>query len=171
MIKLKKYFIITMFSTGIGTTLSVAIYLLFVRGSFNLLQPFAIRLSNPIYNATISILIYCAFGIAVYSASELFKEYDRAVNHNVYRVIGSFFMSVTIFSVLEMLSIYPISESFYQVKDIYISEIGINSFILHFFLVPVFECFTIYLIVYIVLWLFYHRQVSKLNKILKNSKY
>lgn len=162
--KIKKYFIVTMVSVGIGTTLSTLIYLLFGRGSFNLLQPFSVQLENPIYNATIGILIYCAFGSAVFSAYELFQDFE---NRKIYHVFGSYFMNVAVFSILAILSLYPLGQPVNLVWSIYFNELGPNSFLLHFVMFPVIECVVIYFVVYVVLWLSYLRQVRRLNKLVK----
>lgn len=167
MSKIKKYFIVTMVSTGIGTTLSAIIYLLFGRGSFNLLHLFSVQLENPIYNATVAILIYWAFGITVFSANELFQDVK---DHKLYHIMLNFFLNVTIFSLLAMLSIYPIGEPLDQMKNLYINQVGLNSFMFHFIIVPITESFVIYLVVYTSLWLAYRQQVRKLNKALKAKK-
>lgn len=169
MSQIKKYFIVTMVSTGVGTTLSAIIYLLFGRGSFNLLHPFTMPLSDPIYNATLGILIYCAFGIAVFSANEMFKENNIDVSRKTYHVIKHFSINAIIFSALAVLTSYPIGVSVQQVWNYYTSDMGTNGLLMNFLIGPIIEAFVIYLIVYAVLWLVYRRQVRKLNKVLKKK--
>ncbi|MGB2575323.1 DUF3021 family protein [Leuconostoc citreum] len=170
MSKIKRYFIVTMVSIGIGTSLSAVIYLLFGRGSFNLLHPFTMPLSDPIYNATLGILIYCAFGIAVFSASEIFRENNIHATSKTHYVIKHFSINVIIFSALAVLTSYPIGVPVPQVWTYYTTDIGTNGLIMNFLIGPIIEAFVIYLIVYISLWLAYRRQVRKLNKVLKNKK-
>lgn len=158
-----------MFSTGVGTTLSAVIYLLFGRGGFNLLHPFTMPLSDPIYNATLGILIYCALGVAIFSASTMFKENNIDASRKKHQVIGHFLINVAIFSALAMLTSYPTGLPMQQVWNYYTSNIGTIGLIMNFFVGPIIEAFIIYLIVYTVLWLVYRRQVHQLNKIIKDK--
>ena len=76
-------------------------------------------------------------------------------------------MNVAVFSILAILSLYPLGQPVNLVWSIYFNELGPNSFLLHFVMFPVIECVVIYFVVYVVLWLSYLRQVRRLNKLVK----
>lgn len=168
--KFKQRLTVAMMSIGICTTLSVFLYLTLGRGSFNFIQPFTMMLSDPIYNATLSILIYAIFGVSVFTAINLFKDQNTSTQRQHKNIIRHFLISTMTFALLGFLTSFPVGTPLNHVwAYYYASGLTITNTIVNILLIPVVESLVIYLLVYLGLWLFYRHQIKQLNQIIKSN--
>lgn len=146
-------------SISIFTVLSAILYAVFGRGSFQLINPFTMALSTPIYNASISLLLYAMTGLYFFYFITLIKN-DK-LGFNKWTLVH-FIVSVVSFSVVGFLSGMPINASMDVLVSYYTSVSWVNLI-----KYPIIVTLVGYCITYVVMWGYYVRQIKQINNKIK----
>lgn len=142
---------------SIGLFLSVLVYDLFGKGGFNLVNPFTITDSYPAYNATLSMLFYGLCGVFVWTSKWLFENDKFGLKkENIIHL----FLSLIVFSFFSFLTSASIDNS---MGLSYYKNMSLSSWISKLIL-PVIIIVIGYALTWIIMWLMYLKEISKLNK-------
>lgn len=158
----KNTFIASSISITIGTTMSLILYSIFGRGSFQFITPYTMQLSDPIYNAYIALIIYACIGISFKTCQNIIK-YGK-FNFNKITILH-FIISCITLSILGVLTSYPVGIPNSALYDYYFG----SSFTISFITYPIILTLVTYIIIYIIFIFYYKLQVRKLNKKLRNK--
>lgn len=149
-------------SISICTVLSAVLYSLFGRGSFQLITPFGVQSSNPIYNADAALIIYAFVGVIIYSISYLLKHGKFGFNK---LTIWNFFVTWIILSFLSLLPYFPFGSSIDDIYSIYFEPFNASVFV-----GPIVSSLIIYTLIYIAMLIHYKRVTKKLNKKISSNR-
>lgn len=146
-------------SISICTILSAVLYAVFGRGSFQLINPFTMALSNSIYNTFISLLLYAMTGLYFFYFITLIKNDKLGFNKWTF---AHFIVSVVSFSVVGFLSGVPINTSTEVLVSYYKSASWSNMIMYPIIITVVGYCIT-----YVVMWGYYVHQIKQINNKIK----
>ncbi|WP_422393588.1 DUF3021 family protein [Lactococcus garvieae] len=154
---LKKLFIASSISVTIFTIMSIILYSIFGRGSFQFITPFTIPLSNPLYNAFVSIITYIAIGVSISIGADIINDGKFGIN-----IITSshFITSWITISILGVMTSYPLGIPNDIVIDYYLE----NTTYTHFIIYPIIITFILYIIIYLNFIVYHKFQIKNLNK-------
>lgn len=160
----KNAFIASSISITICTTISVVLYSIFGRGSFQFITPYTIQTSAPVYNAYIALMIYATAGVFFYTCGYIIEHEKFGFNKIT---VSHFVVSWIILSILGVLTSYPVGIPISGLYDYYFGA----GFTISFITYPIFSTLIAYVLIYILLIIYYKFQISKLNnKIHSNQK-
>lgn len=149
-------------SISICTIFSVILYYFLGRGSFQLINPYTMDLSSPIYNATISLILYTATGVYFYYFINLVQNDKLGLNKYTFT---HFILSIITFSALGFISSIPInapSDAFAS----YYTNGNLDFLVLY----PIIITLIGYFLTYIIMWAYCVYQTKKLNKVINGHK-
>ena len=159
--KFKNIFIASSLSVSLFTIVSTILYSIFGRGSFQFVTPFNMQLSDPIFNAWISLILYITFGISIYYGLYIMKHGKFGFNITTF---SHFVMSWFVISILGIATNYSMDIPNKTISDYYFGD----STYIYFLIYSIILTFIIYILVYIFFIIYYKFQVREINKTIKD---